>query len=133
MPDDEGHLLRRAERRSDDEVAFVLAVVVVRDDDDLAAGESLDGFGDGMGHESILQGSRQEIVRGHGATGLARDEFRRLTGEPDLCVVAELGDGTGRHPDPAGEFHPGDALAGQPIGEFHGRILAGRRLLAILK
>ena len=62
VADDEGHLLRRAEGRGDDEVALVLAVVVVRDDDDLAAGESLDGFGDGMGHESILHGSRQEIV-----------------------------------------------------------------------
>ena len=49
VADDEGHLFRRAERGCDDQVALVLAVVVVRDDDDFTAGESLDGFGDGIG------------------------------------------------------------------------------------
>ena len=42
VADDEGHLLRRAERGGDEQVALVLAVVVVGDDDDLALGEGLD-------------------------------------------------------------------------------------------
>ena len=42
VADDEGHLLRRAERGRADEVALVLAVVVVGDDDDLAFAEPPD-------------------------------------------------------------------------------------------
>lgn len=51
MPNDEGHLLGRAQGRGDDEVALALAVVVVGDDEDLAFLEGLDGFGDGMRHD----------------------------------------------------------------------------------
>ena len=53
VADDEGHLLRRAERGGDEQVALVLAVVVVGHDDDLALGEGLDrriDFGVGVGH-----------------------------------------------------------------------------------
>ena len=45
----------------DDQVALVLAVVVIRDDDDFTAGESLDGFGDGVGHGASWR-MGQEIV-----------------------------------------------------------------------
>ena len=42
IADDEGHLLRRAERSRDEQVALVLAVVVVGDHNDLAFGKGLD-------------------------------------------------------------------------------------------
>ena len=112
VADDEGHLFRRAERGGDDQVALVLAVVVVRDDDDFTAGESLDGFGDGMGHQGLLSGCGQKIVRGDGSAGLTGDQFRRVPGQPGLGRVAQLGHGAGRDADPPREFHTRHAIAG---------------------
>ena len=53
MADDEGHLLRRAERGGADQIALVLAIVIIGDDDDLAARDGFDRFRDGMGHNGI--------------------------------------------------------------------------------
>ena len=68
VADDEGHLLRRAERGGDEQVALVLAVVVVGDDHDLALGEGLDRGIDavvGIGHAYSLKVVQAGGVNGH--------------------------------------------------------------------
>ena len=44
IADDEGHLLRRAERCGTDQIAFVLSIVVVGDDDEVPACDRFDGL-----------------------------------------------------------------------------------------
>ena len=59
------------------EIAFVLAIVVVGDDDDLAAGDRLDGLGDGMRQGFPANGaSRHSRPRPH----LCRPRFRNSRG-----------------------------------------------------
>ena len=68
IADDEGHLLGRAERGGDDQVALVLAIVVVGDDDDFAAGEGLDGVGDGIEHVGSIGRRRAASRKSFGVT-----------------------------------------------------------------
>ena len=82
VADDERHLLRRAERGGDDEIALVLAVVVVGDDDDFAAGEGLDGLGDGMGHGVSLLAKARKSLGVTAPSCLAGDELRRFPRHP---------------------------------------------------
>ena len=103
MADDERHLLRRAQRGRDDEVALVLAIVVVGDDDDLAAGEGLDGLGDGIGHQGFSNGHGTALADlGAMAQELVGDDagHHRLAdrhgADADARVVAALGDDLGR-------------------------------------
>jgi hypothetical protein len=57
VPDDERHLLRRAQRGGDEQVALVLAVVVIGDHEHLAAGKGGNGFINaemGFQHETLF-------------------------------------------------------------------------------
>ena len=103
IADDEGHLLRRAEGSGDDEVALVLAIVVIRDDDDFTAGESLDGFVYGMGHQGLLGGLGKKIIGRDSPPGFTGDQFGGVPGEPSLIVIAQLGDGARGDADPPRE------------------------------
>ncbi len=53
MANDEGHLVRRAERGCDDQIALAFAIVIVGDDNHFAFGERLEDFRNRMGHSSL--------------------------------------------------------------------------------
>ena len=73
MADDEGHFLRRAQRRRHEQVALVLAVVVVGDHDDLAAGE--------RGHQLL----HAVIVVGHDCPPSLPDRAKGHGGGSPIC------------------------------------------------
>ena len=121
VADDEGHLLGGAERGGDDQVALVLAVVVVGDGDDLAAGESLDGVGDGIDHVGSIgpRGRFKKIVRRDGALRLGHDPLGGFAREPAPMLAADQRHRAGRHADPAGEIRARHLIALKPVAELH--------------
>ena len=122
VADDEGHLLRRAERGCDDEVALVLAIVVIGDDDDLAAGEGFDGLGDIVEHGSLARpGQAEEIIRGNGTARDGGDTLGAFPRDPGSRIVAQCRHAGRRQADLLGEGAARDLVLPEPGVELHAR------------
>ncbi len=122
VADDEGHLLRRAERGGDDQIALVLAIIVIGDDDDLAAREGFNGLGDiALGHGGLAGALQaQEIIGGDGSARGGGDALGALARNPGIRIVAERSDARGRQARLAREGAAADLLQLEPGVEFHG-------------
>lgn len=130
IADDEGHLLRRAERGGNDEVALVLAVIIIGDDDDLATGEGFDGLCDIVRHGSLARpGQAEEIIGGDGAARGGSDALGAFAGDPGGRIVAQRGHAGRRQADLLGEGAARDLVLPEPGIELHAGKLMRRNFI----
>jgi len=124
VADDEGHLLRRAERGRDDQIALVLAVIVIGDDNDLAAGEGFDGLSDVLLHDSLPRPLQaQKIIGGDGTVRGGGDALGTFARDPGTLIVAERRHAGRRQADLPREGAASHAILPEPSFELHGRKL----------
>ena len=65
-------------------------------------------------------GERQKIIRRDGAAGLGENLLGRLARDPGALALAYLRDRARRNADAPRKIGARDAIADEPVGEFHG-------------